>query len=98
VLRSNEVGEIGVGFIIGYGRLNGGKAMAWRRRAAFGGVARGGARDTGTRCQGGAGWSKTGGAEAVLAGARRVGRPGVDAGGERRHGEKQRGRKGERGT
>jgi len=28
-----------------------------------------------------------------LTGARRVGRPGVDAGGERRHGEKQRGRR-----
>ena len=27
-----------------------------------------------------------------------MGRPGVDAGGERRHGEKQRGREGERGT
>ena len=33
-----------------------------------------------------------------MTGARRVGRPGVNAGGERRHGEKQRGRKGERGT
>ena len=33
-----------------------------------------------------------------MTGARCVGRPGVDAGGERRHGEKQRGRKGERGT
>ena len=41
---------------------------------------------------------KPGARRADLTGARCVGRPSIDAGGERRHGEKQRGRKGERGT
>jgi hypothetical protein len=74
VLRSNEGGEIRVGFVIGYGRLNGGNGMA-----TASGVGRHGAqRGAGGACHwhevpGKAGWSKTGGAEVVLAGARRVG-------------------------
>jgi len=47
------------------------------------------------RCQGERFWAIPGARKRVWSGARHVGRPVADAGGERRHGEKQRGRRGD---
>ena len=63
----------------------------------FDGVSRGGApgaRVAGARCQGGAGWRKTWGAEGGFGRGRGASAASGPAGGERRlHGEKQRGRR-----
>ena len=85
---------------LGSGRIRSrtaGMGSTGRRRAAFGGVARGGAprpRVAGSRCQGKAGWEKTGGAGVVwlvawcVAGQRTGRRPRRSPAHGRRHGEK----------
>ena len=86
---------------LGSGRIRSrtaGMGSTRRRRAAFGGVARGGApraRVAGSRCQGKAGWEKTGGTRVVWLVARRVSsqrtgcRPRRSPAHGRRHGEKK---------